>query len=60
LEKYSDKEFILVDSKIGGATGKLWWLKEPRIYIKYDIPLSERVEETVYRELLSKGKVTFT
>jgi DNA modification methylase len=60
LEKYLDKEFILVDSKIGGATGKLWWLKEPRKYIKYDIPLSERVEETVYRELLSKGKVTFT
>ncbi|MGA2468268.1 MAG: DNA methyltransferase [Thermodesulfobacteriota bacterium] len=60
LEKYLDKEFILVDSKIGGATGKLWWLKEPRKYIKYDIPLSERVEETVYRELLSKGRVTFT
>ena len=60
LEKHLDKEFILVDSKIGGATGKLWWLKEPGKYIKYDIPLSERVEETVYRELLSKGKVTFT
>jgi DNA modification methylase len=60
LEKHLGKEFILVDSKIGGATGKLWWLKEPRKYIKYDIPLSERVEETVYRELLSKGKVTFT
>jgi hypothetical protein len=60
LEKHLGKEFILVDSRIGGASGKLWWLKEPRKYIKYDIPLSERVEETVYRELLSKGKVTFT
>jgi hypothetical protein len=60
LEKHLGKEFILVDSKIGGATGKLWWLGDPRKYIKYDIPLSERVEETVYRELLSKGKVTFT
>jgi hypothetical protein len=60
LEKHLGKEFILVDSKIGGATGKLWWLREPNKYIKYDIPLSERVEETVYRELLSKGKVTFT
>jgi len=60
LEKHLGKEFILVDSKIGGATGKLWWLREPGKYIKYDIPLSERVEETVYRELLSKGKVTFT
>ena len=60
LEKHLGKEFILVDSKIGGATGKLWWLRESSKYIKYDIPLSERVEETVYRELLSKGKVTFT
>jgi hypothetical protein len=60
LEKHKGREFILMDSKIGGATGKLWWLKEPNKYIKYGIPLSERVEETVYRELLSKGKVTFT
>ena len=60
LQKHLDKEFILVKSKIGGAIRKLWWLKEPKKYIKYDIPLSERVEETVYRELLSKGKVTFT
>lgn len=60
LEKHLGEEFILVDSKIGGATGKLWWLGQPNKYIKYDIPLSERVEETVYRELLSKGKVTFT
>ena len=27
LEKHLGKELILVDSKIGGATGKLWWLK---------------------------------
>jgi DNA modification methylase len=60
LEKHLGKEFLLVDSKIGGAAGKLWWLREPNKYIRYDIPLSERVEETVYRELLSKGKVTFT
>jgi 16S rRNA G966 N2-methylase RsmD len=60
LEKHLGKELILVDSKIGGVTGKIWWLREPSKYIKYDIPLSERVEETVYRELLSKGKVTFT
>lgn len=60
LENHLGKEFILVDSKIGGAKGKLWWLREPKKYIRYNIPLSERVEETVYRELLSKGKVTFT
>ncbi len=60
LLKHKGEEFILVKAKIGGATGELWWLKEPSKYIRYDIPLSERVEETVYRELLSKGKVTFT
>lgn len=60
LEGHLGKEFALVQSKIGGATGNLWWLRDPKKYIKYDIPLSERVEETVYRELLSKGKVTFT
>ena len=60
LQKHIGREFILVKSRIGGAVGELWWLREPKRYIKYDIPLSERVEETVYRELLSKGKVTFT
>lgn len=60
LEKHLGNEFVLVKAKIGGAEGDLWWLKEPSKYIKYDIPLSERVEETVYRELLSKGKATFT
>jgi len=60
LQKHIGREFILIKSRIGGAVGELWWLREPKRYIKYDIPLSERVEETVYRELLSKGKVTFT
>lgn len=60
LQNHIGNEFTLVKSKIGGATGELWWLKEPNKYLKYDIPLSERVEETVYRELLSKGRVTFT
>lgn len=60
LQNHLDKEFILVKSTLGGATGELWWLKEPGKYLKYDLPLTERVEETVYRELLSKGKVTFT
>jgi 16S rRNA G966 N2-methylase RsmD len=60
LQNHIGNEFVLVKTKIGGATGEMWWLKEPNKYIKYDIPLSERVEETVYRELLSKGKRTFT
>lgn len=60
LQKHLNKEFLLVKSTIGGASGELWWLKEPTKYLKYNVPLSERVEETVYRELSSKGKVTFT
>jgi len=60
LQKHLGTEFVLMRARIGGAEGDLWWLREPTKYIKYDIPLSERVEETVYRELLSKGKVTFT
>lgn len=60
LQSHIDKEFELVESDLGGASGALWWLKDPLKYIKYDIPLSERVEETVYRELLSRGRVTFT
>ena len=60
LGSLGPSDTVLVKSKIGGVSGELWWLKEPNKYIKYNIPLSERVEETVYRELLSKGKVTFT
>ena len=60
LKKHLGKEFVLVKSKIGKSEGELWWLKEPSKYIKYNIPLSERVEETIERELLSKGRTTFT
>lgn len=60
LQNHLEKEFILVHSTIGEARGQLWWLREPNKHIKYDIPLSERVEETVYRQLSSRGKATFT
>lgn len=60
LQKHLGNQFVLVKATIGKTAGELWWLKEPSKYLKYDIPLSERVEETVYRELLSKGRVKFT
>lgn len=62
LQGYLESKFTLVDAKIGSTQGKLWWLKEPSKIIKRfnSVPLSERVEQTVLRNLQSKGKVTFT
>ncbi len=61
LKKHLDKEFVLIPRKVGSTEGKLWWFKDLSIvpHLK-EIPLSERVEQTVYRELNQKGKVTFT
>jgi len=61
LEKHLDNEFVLLPAKVGGAEGKLWWFKDTSIVPRLsEIPLTERVEETVYRKLYQKGKVTFT
>lgn len=61
LKKHLDNEFILVSGKIGDATGKLWWFKNPNLVKHLEgTPLSERVEQTVLRQLQAKGKVTFT
>ena len=61
LKKHLDKEFVLLPVKVGGAEGKLWWFKDTSIVPRLnEIPLTERVEQTVYRQLCSKGKVTFT
>ncbi len=61
LKKHLEDEFKLVEGKIGGAAGKLWWFKNPNLVKHLEkIPLSERVEQTVLRQLQSKGKVTFT
>ena len=52
---------MLLPTKIGGAEGKLWWFKDTAIVPRLnEIPLTERVEQTVYRQLHKKGKVTFT
>lgn len=61
LKKHLNKEFILVSRKVGNTEGKLWWFRDLSIVPHLnEIPLTERVEQTVYRKLYQKGKVTFT
>ena len=61
LKKHLDKEFILIPAKVGSAKGKLWWFKDTSLVPHLnEVPLTERVEQTVYRKLLQCGKVTFT
>jgi len=61
LQKNLDNKFCLVDKTIGGSTGQLWWFKNPAVVEKLqEIPISERVEQTIFRKLRQKGKVTFT
>lgn len=53
--------FRLVKAKMGGAEGELWWFNDPTFEARLkDIPLTERVEQTVNRVLHQKGRVTFT
>ncbi|NQU83101.1 MAG: DNA adenine methylase [Parcubacteria group bacterium] len=61
LQNHLNKEFILVPAQIGGAGGKLWWFKDPSMiaHLK-QVPLSERVEQSVLRKLQKSVKVTFT
>ncbi|MDP2815559.1 MAG: hypothetical protein Q8O19_02640, partial [Rectinemataceae bacterium] len=61
LEKHIGKEFALIGAKMGGASGKLWWFKNPAMVPHLEkIPLSERVEKTVLLKLQQKGRATFT
>lgn len=61
LKKHLDKEFILLPARVGGAEGKLWWFKDTSIVPRLnEVPLTERVEQTVYRKLHERGMVTFT
>ncbi|NLF39278.1 hypothetical protein GX586_07520 [bacterium] len=54
-------EFVLVKTTIGGATGDLWWFKDPVFVARLkEVPLGERVEQTVLRCLNERGRVTFT
>jgi hypothetical protein len=61
LEEANGIDFQLIDAKLGSASGKQWWFKDP-IFIRRlkETPLTERVEQTVLRVLQSKGRVTFT
>ena len=61
LEESIGKEFELVKAKIGGASGQLWWFADKTFVARLEaVPLSERVEATVFRCLNEKGRVTFT
>lgn len=61
LKEHLDKEFVLLPTKVGGAEGKLWWFKDTSIVPRLnEVPLTERVEQTVYRKLHERGRVTFT
>ena len=61
LEESLGREFELVEAKLGGASGKLWWFADKTFAARLEaIPLTERVEETVFRCLHDKGRVTFT
>ncbi|TSC93649.1 MAG: adenine-specific DNA methylase, partial [Candidatus Berkelbacteria bacterium Licking1014_85] len=61
LKEHLDKEFVLLPVKVGDAEGKLWWFKDTSIVPRLnEIPLTERVEQTVYRKLYERGRVTFT
>jgi 16S rRNA G966 N2-methylase RsmD len=61
LEESVGKDFELVEAKLGGATGKLWWFADKTFAARLEaVPLTERVEATVFRCLHEKGRVTFT
>jgi len=61
LEESVGSEFVLLDAKLGGAIGKLWWFADKTFAARLQaVPLTERVEETVYRCLHERGRVTFT
>jgi 16S rRNA G966 N2-methylase RsmD len=61
LTRHVGREFKLVSQHLGGARGKLWWFNDPSLVTRlHEVPLSERVEQTVLRLLKSKGRITFT
>lgn len=61
LTRHVGREFKLVSENIGGARGKLWWFNDTSLVARLqEVPLSERVEQTVLRLLKAKGRITFT
>jgi 16S rRNA G966 N2-methylase RsmD len=61
LEESVGKEFKLLPARMGAAEGKLWWIND-MLFVKKltEVPLSERVEQAVFRILNQHGRVTFT
>lgn len=60
LEKYQDKEFVLIEEKEGLFKSKKWWFKDPtKISFLDRIPLNERVEKAVIDVLKSRDKASF-
>jgi 16S rRNA G966 N2-methylase RsmD len=61
LRKHIGAEFRLVQENIGGVRGQLWWFNSPELVSRLkEVPLSERVEQTIHRLLHRQAKVTFT
>jgi DNA modification methylase len=61
LKAHLGHEFCLVIGKLGQTAGKLWWFTNPNMVPHLEsVPLTERVEQTVLRQLQSKGRVSFT
>jgi 16S rRNA G966 N2-methylase RsmD len=61
LEESIGKDFELLDARLGGAAGKLWWFADKNFAARLAaVPLTERVEASVLRCLNAKGRVTFT
>lgn len=60
LEKYRDKEFVLVEARDGLFKSKKWWFKDPaKISFLDRIPLNERVEKAIIDVLKSRDKASF-
>ncbi|MGD0410086.1 MAG: DNA methyltransferase [Verrucomicrobiota bacterium] len=61
LQDALGKEFQLVKTRIGAAEGELWWFNDAAFVARLqEAPLTERVEQTVFRFLNQRGRVTFT
>ncbi len=60
LKAREGDDLVIEEVKIGNVSGKAWWFKYPERIKQRGVPLTERVEASVIRELLSKNRVTFT
>ena len=61
LQANRDKEFVLMETRLGGVKGQSWWLKDENsvAHLK-SVPLTERVEQTVLRKLQERGQMDYT